>query len=41
VLRIDTRLDGVAAGEHTVSVRAVDQAGNSVIRSIRVTVPAR
>jgi hypothetical protein len=30
----------VKAGEHTLSVRAVDAGGNSVVRAVRVTVPA-
>ncbi len=33
------RLDKVEAGEHSVSVRAVDLAGNAAIRSARVVVP--
>ncbi|OGF15215.1 MAG: hypothetical protein A2W00_06380 [Candidatus Eisenbacteria bacterium RBG_16_71_46] len=33
-------LPAVAAGAHTVSVRAVDLAGNSATRATRVTVPA-
>jgi hypothetical protein len=33
------RLPDVAAGEHTVSVRAVDLAGNATLRASRVSVP--
>jgi hypothetical protein len=33
-------LSGLAPGEHTVSVRATDLAGNAVARAVRVTVPA-
>ena len=38
-LAFKARLPDVAAGEHTVSVRAVDMAGNSATRATRVTVP--
>jgi hypothetical protein len=38
-LAFKTRLPDVPAGEHTVSVRAVDLAGNSATRATRVTVP--
>jgi hypothetical protein len=34
------RLDGLTPGEHVVSARAVDLAGNVATRAIRVTVPA-
>jgi hypothetical protein len=33
------RLDGIEPGEHSVSLRAVDLAGNAVTRATRVTVP--
>jgi hypothetical protein len=38
--RLHAFLSDVAPGEHTLSVRAVDLAGNSVTRGTRVTVPA-
>lgn len=38
-LSFRARLDAVAAGEHTVSVRAVDFAGNTATRAARVSVP--
>jgi hypothetical protein len=37
--RLHAWLPDIAPGEHTVSVRAVDVAGNSVTRGTRVTVP--
>jgi len=39
-LSFRARLPKVEAGEHTVSVRAVDLAGNATTRASRVTVPA-
>ncbi|HEY2954343.1 MAG TPA: hypothetical protein VGK89_03710 [Candidatus Eisenbacteria bacterium] len=39
-LSFRARLPKVQPGDHTVSVRAVDLAGNSAIRASRVTVPA-
>jgi hypothetical protein len=38
-LAVTVRLPGVAPGERTVSLRAVDLAGNSVTRAVRVVVP--
>ena len=38
-LSFHARLEPSTAGDHTVSVRAVDLAGNSTIRAARVTVP--
>ncbi len=35
------RIDELEPGEHSVAVRAVDQAGNSALRAVRVKVPAR
>ena len=35
------RLGDVAPGEHSVSVRVVDLAGNPAVRAVRVTVPPR
>jgi hypothetical protein len=35
------RLGDVSAGEHSVSVRVVDLAGNPAVRAVRATVPAR
>jgi hypothetical protein len=35
------RLGDVAAGEHTVSVRAVDLCGNPAVRAVRTMVPGR
>jgi hypothetical protein len=40
-LGFSVRLPEVAAGEHSVAVRAVDRAGNSSTRSARVRVPVR
>jgi hypothetical protein len=40
-LSFRTRLDDIPAGERSVAVRAVDLAGNSVVKSVRVTVPGR
>lgn len=40
-LSFSVRLPEVATGEHSVAIRAVDQAGNSVTRSARVRVPAK
>jgi len=37
--KLHAYLPGIAPGEHTLSVRAVDLAGNSVTRGMRVTVP--
>jgi hypothetical protein len=37
--KLHVYLPGIAPGEHTLSVRAVDLAGNSVTRGTRVTVP--
>jgi hypothetical protein len=39
VLGFHARLPKVSPGEHTVSVRAIDLAGNAATRSSRVTVP--
>src|SRR5207249_599417 len=36
-LSIRTRLDKISPGEHTVSVRVVDMAGNATARAVRVT----
>jgi hypothetical protein len=33
------RLDALTAGEHSIGVRAVDRAGNTTTRTMRVTVP--
>ena len=38
-LRFSATLPGLKPGEHLVSVRAVDLAGNSTTRAIHVTVP--
>ncbi len=35
------RLEDVAPGDHTASVRVVDLSGNPAVRSVRATVPAR
>ena len=40
-LSIHTKLDGIKPGSHTVSLRAVDQAGNAATRAVHVTVPER
>jgi hypothetical protein len=37
--KVHAYLPGIKPGEHTISVRAVDLAGNSVTRGMRVTVP--
>jgi hypothetical protein len=39
-LGFDARLPDLKPGEHTVSVRAVDRAGNTATRAVRVTVPS-
>jgi hypothetical protein len=39
VLSFRARLEDLKPGEHTVGVRAVDLAGNSATRAVRVTVP--
>jgi len=41
VLEFHTRLADLAPGVHTIAVRAIDIAGNSTVRALRVTVPPR
>ena len=41
VLEFRTRVSDLQPGVHTVSVRAIDLAGNSTVRAVRVTVPPR
>jgi hypothetical protein len=40
-LGFQARLSNLEPGTHTVSVRVVDRAGNTVTRAVRVTIPAR